>query len=840
MFRTYSVAVLLSLFIPWTAAAQIEGDFSKTFDSFIFSMTSEITMTSDDDVTEVGVKLQGIKLTYDKSEDAYLGEGDLLHTGYSFPLGEACWIEERIYRSDRFYIRLEVDEYFDAAPDVRLFMRMRGTTAFTMPGEGAVVGCLVQNDTLRYTVPAVPVWAAGWFIIRDDVGESPSQPHGWPIKDIKVEGWEITGIEQEDFRIHKDLDHTYTEPDGESFREKASYVIEPCIKYEIGFEMGTDNYTFSNDASNVWPESYWSQFDYSVEGETFLELTGNPEASIFPDWYAFSRAFGEEQTYRSVFPKVHRPRALLIWRALNREFSGTCYGFTYSSLLHYCGYRSALPQPLGMLGPEDAVLEELHEKHCYQLSREGIQHTIQYSGQRPKEMVKALIASFKEDRKANVGLGILLPGAGHSMLPISVTSCFDDDADEILTSVEVWDNDDPSASRRFTVNETQNVIVGDNGNLNGGFFADIPADAYQPPYPSMYKAGGGVSRPTLLSAERTDVYYDGSGSALMTVPGHAAVDLNAMDLEAGEEMHPIYIRTGAEPIIPGYSVATTIADELRVAATAGSGKESLTSFGAAGVIDLVYEAPSGSGVQVDFNNLDLRMDLATDDGLQDGVMQFVRTGEDADLLARISDLQFTGQESIAAWMGDGAAMLHLQNRGAQKSYTFALMKFGETFESSGSFSALDIEADASHVIVVGSPDSLRTTRIELRVDRGSDGSVHEVRVLRHYGTVDVRTPAVVSEDLRAWPAPWTPGARPLQIRYALQRSASVRLVIYNTLQQEIAEIVPPQPHVAGSMYAVSWNGDDRYGRAVPSGTYFYVLEAIDGSRALGKISVLRK
>ena len=139
MFRLSPVVSLLLLIIPWTLSAQIKGDLAKSFDSFIFSMTSDLTMTSGDDVTEVGVKLQGIKLTYDSTEDAYLGEGDILHTHFSFPLGDACWIQERIYRSDRFFIRVEIDEYFDAAPDVRLFMRMRGTTAFTMPGEGARV-----------------------------------------------------------------------------------------------------------------------------------------------------------------------------------------------------------------------------------------------------------------------------------------------------------------------------------------------------------------------------------------------------------------------------------------------------------------------------------------------------------------------------------------------------------------------------------------------------------------------------------------------------------------------------------------------------------------------------
>jgi len=280
---------------------------------------------------------------------------------------------------------------------------------------------------------------------------------------------------------------------------------------------------------------------------------------------------------------------MLRWRVLSMEFSGSCYRFVYSILLHYCGYRSALPQPLAALSTDDIVLEELHEKHCYQLSLQAILHTFSNISQGPKDMIEVLIASFMDDGKENCGVGILLPGRGHSMLPIQITRCFDNDKKEILT-------------------------------------------------------------------------------------------------------------------------------------------------------------------RVDFRNTNLRMDISADNGLEDGTLQLVRGGEEADLLARISDLRFSGQESIAAWMGSGTNMLTLQNPGTQKSYTLALMKFGETFETNGAFPSLDIEADQRHTeadqrhteadqrhtIVVGSLDSLRTTRIALHVDRGSDGSVDDVRMLRGYGTVSVR------------------------------------------------------------------------------------------------------
>ena len=321
---------------------------------------------------------------------------------------------------------------------------------------------------------------------------------------------------------------------------------------------------------------------------------------------------------------------------------------------------------------------------------------------------------------------------------------------------------------------------------------------------------------------------------MLQVPGYDAVDVNALDLDAPQDVFPICIRTGVEPIIPGYTVETSVASSLRLDVETGGGEELLTSIGAAGVLDLSYRAPAGSTLRVDLRNDDLAMDISTGDGVQDAVLQLVRGGEDADLLARISELDIEGQSGITAAMGEGTNIVTLHNPGAATTYALELISFGAKLETSGVFTGQQIRSGERHAVVVGSADSLRTTSVALHVDRDGDCSVDEVRVLRDYGMVSVESPAVISEDLRAWPAPWHPDQRPLQIRYALQRSATVRLVVYNALQQEVAELVPPQAHASGSPYTVTWNGG-----GVPSGTYFYVLEAVDGSRALGKIAVVR-
>lgn len=75
------------------------------------------------------------------------------------------------------------------------------------------------------------------------------------------------------------------------------------------------------------------------------------------------------------------------------------------------------------------------------------------------------------------------------------------------------------------------------------------------------------------------------------------------------------------------------------------------------------------------------------------------------------------------------------------------------------------------------------------------------------------------ELMQNFPNPFNPQTN---ISYALPNAATVSLVVYNVLGQEIARLVDRQSQTAG-VYNVTWNGQDQAGRSVPSGVYFYQL-----------------
>ena len=74
-----------------------------------------------------------------------------------------------------------------------------------------------------------------------------------------------------------------------------------------------------------------------------------------------------------------------------------------------------------------------------------------------------------------------------------------------------------------------------------------------------------------------------------------------------------------------------------------------------------------------------------------------------------------------------------------------------------------------------------------------------------------------------FPNPFNPATH---IRYALPRSGSVTLVVYNILGQKVRQLLNNQPHNAGA-YTIEWDGRNRTGNSTGSGVYMYRIEVRD-------------
>jgi hypothetical protein len=142
--------------------------------------------------------------------------------------------------------------------------------------------------------------------------------------------------------------------------------LDAALEYEP-FALERDDWQFANAEENMWPETWWSRFDYEngtdpVTGEAYpFYFTGraflDAVPSNFPDWPLFVDAFGATQCYiNTPSGPLHRPSAVLRWAALKGDWGGSCFGFAVSGLC-------AFDDRAGFLAdfPEVEAFDRLHE-----------------------------------------------------------------------------------------------------------------------------------------------------------------------------------------------------------------------------------------------------------------------------------------------------------------------------------------------------------------------------------------------------------------------------------------------------------------------------------------------
>jgi hypothetical protein len=108
-------------------------------------------------------------------------------------------------------------------------------------------------------------------------------------------------------------------------------------------------------------------------------------------------------------------------------------------------------------------------------------------------------------------------------------------------------------------------------------------------------------------------------------------------------------------------------------------------------------------------------------------------------------------------------------------------------------------------------------------------------------TIEAPTPTAAPDDLPAAAGPYLVAApNPFNPRttlgFALGRGGDVQLEVLDLMGRRVAQLVA-EPLAAGR-HEVTWDGRDRAGRPLPSGTYLARLQTPDGV-ATGKLVLAR-
>ncbi len=107
---------------------------------------------------------------------------------------------------------------------------------------------------------------------------------------------------------------------------------------DLGLRPNPDGWQFSNSSINMWPSSWWTQFDYTLPPYPPAFWAVAPDS--FPDWPLFVDAFGKSQCYLYTAPGTitFRPTAITKWQSIIGPWGGSCFGFAITSFLYFDGF----------------------------------------------------------------------------------------------------------------------------------------------------------------------------------------------------------------------------------------------------------------------------------------------------------------------------------------------------------------------------------------------------------------------------------------------------------------------------------------------------------------------
>ena len=136
-----------------------------------------------------------------------------------------------------------------------------------------------------------------------------------------------------------------------TFDESDKFKIKPYILTRIDqngdyyeFRKDRDQWGFWNNPNDMWPETWWRQFNYygtdPFTGAQYSQTQGhrafaNSKPEDHTDWVSWVRAFGVNACYKSTSNKIYNDSTILSWRSVVRQWKGSCFGIAASNALAF-------------------------------------------------------------------------------------------------------------------------------------------------------------------------------------------------------------------------------------------------------------------------------------------------------------------------------------------------------------------------------------------------------------------------------------------------------------------------------------------------------------------------
>ncbi|MEJ2195365.1 MAG: T9SS type A sorting domain-containing protein [Ignavibacteriaceae bacterium] len=599
------------------------------------------------------------------------------------------------------------------------------------------------------------------------------------------------------------------------------------------FRFHQDKWNFSNFGENMWPRSWWLQFDYNGN-DPFTGLQygfqtplrkpfSNTDSSDFPDWPLFVKAFGVDQCYWSTTLGIYKIMALIKWAALKKKWHGSCSGFAISSLQafsHTDDFKTKFSEVPAFMNLISVTLDTSVRKVINELwihwfgnpHRNYFSSLIKTPNQTLNDVKKMLLAD-------NPDPGYLYfsnnnGGGAHAVTPYKL---WHDPNREEHYRIYVYDNSYPLREDAYIGIDTS--AFQSNGSwlslLQPGWGGNKLLYLSDPV--STYLSDNLIFKPNREIAASTSTLIEMIPSLATDIiirngMGETIGFKDSIVIDNMKNAIPLTPATGS--IIPPYAY---IIPE-------GSFNISFDNFRDSTVELSIFTDTTGytynrSGVtehQTDLLNYDGIFSYSNPDNEKKiiSIGSTVVENNTTEKAYNILNCDVSENDSLSFSFVDNYNY-KITNVGVEKTYNLSI-EYASAISNPYFLSPEIILSDnSSHRIV---PDWTDLQIVSIYIDLGNDGTIDDTLYLSNTVDVEDQGSLYIPEEYRLeqnYPNPFNPTTT---IRYSIRTAGVVTLKVYNLIGEEIATLVNEEKS-AGN-YDINFDAT-----LLPSGIYFYKLQA---------------
>lgn len=591
-----------------------------------------------------------------------------------------------------------------------------------------------------------------------------------------------------------------------------------------------DGWNFANSRGNMWPHSWWVQYNYFSGDDPYTNepYPGNwvlPDINArpfnFPAWPTFVRAYGTEQLYFSLSQGIYRPSAVQRWRNSfrNNGWGGACSGFAISSIQAFNdadAFNAAnpdIPQFVDLMdvplsGPPRALINQLWEHWS---GKQHLQFHLAQKDKTPRETVREIVKMFMDDTDDDQYLYIAQPNGAHAVVPYRISPYARDSVE-----VFIYDPNAPGNTQRSIVVDTvantwqyrQRPIY---SNPHKIYLMDPVSSYYQN---AIFEASNtGVAEAAegymeISAASGTNIWItDENGNQI----GYAdSTNFNQID-DALLLIPPTgYDSPPAGYYLPGNSYAITMSNFT-------DSSSYLTI-----VEDSILYSLSRYNVDVAENDKLIYNDGLTiynPDGISKTIYQeTIFINPENERVFDVFEVTLAEGDSLQFKKMNEEEFV-IRNAGTAKTYNLKVKQASAQQETQFHYNDLTLTANSTHYIQPVWSNLLKDP-VTILIDEGNDGTIDDSMTIVHQPVgIDEQSNDVLAPEAfrlyQNYPNPFNPVTT---IRYDLPDRSAVRLAVYNVLGQLVATLVD-DIQSAGA-HTVHWDGSEWR-----SGVYFLRLES---------------